>query len=290
MALIVAAFARPFFKVDPVAAAARPRARATSSSCSTDPPAWATAITGRAPRTRRARSSRGSSGDDRATLVLFDERPRGGRARHVRPRGARGGHRPGDRVVRRDALRARPAAGAEPAEHVGPRPTGGVPRSATSRRPAGSARRRSTCPKAPRSRRSRWPSWRRRTWRSPRSRWPARVVFRRGAGHDHGRRWSIAAARRSTKQPVQLEIDGRVVAQSRRDGRRRTRTGSVTFDAVTVSETNIRGGDPRRAPTRCRRTTTSTSCCRRAAPCRCSCSRTMRPTGVRASISRPCWA
>ena len=73
MALVIAAFSRPFFadgRGD--RRRRRHRARARSSSCSTGRPAWATAITGRARRTRRGKIVDGLGGEDRATLVLFD--------------------------------------------------------------------------------------------------------------------------------------------------------------------------------------------------------------------------
>ena len=54
IALIVAAFARPFFPPGRGAASPRSAARARSSSCSISRRAWATATTGSARRTRRA--------------------------------------------------------------------------------------------------------------------------------------------------------------------------------------------------------------------------------------------
>ena len=245
-------------------------ARARSSSCSTGPPAWATATTGRARRTRRGGSSTDSSGEDRATLVLFDRGVEEDRARDDEPGRARAGHRPGGRVVGSHALRSGACGEAQSLLSRSDRARARRPTSsATSRRPAGSGRRRSSCREGathhavsvaePRHRR---------TWRVVAGD-PARDVLGRRARDDHGRR--DQPQREHGDEPAGPARDRRPRRRhARRHASRRMRPAVVTFDAVTVAEANMRGVDSRRDRRARRGTTTSISCSRRAGRCRCS--------------------
>ena len=86
-----AAFSRPFFTQDPRQGRGGDDRRARGGrSCSIGRRAWATAITGRARRPRRGRSSATLGGDDRGDARAVRARHRRGRARDVRSRPARG--------------------------------------------------------------------------------------------------------------------------------------------------------------------------------------------------------
>ncbi len=132
-------------------------AHARSSCCSISRRAWATAITG-SRRARRHRSDRdGLRGEDRATLVLFAQERRGERPRDRRS-AAPGRRRSTPRRSRR-ARRAtvRRSSWRRASSTVAAQDARKWCSSATSRRPAGPAPRKSGCRRARCSRRSRSP-------------------------------------------------------------------------------------------------------------------------------------
>ncbi len=277
MALVIAAFSRPFFTTDPsTAAAASAGAREVVILLDRS------ASMGYGDHWTRAQDEarsvvNGLGGEDRGDARAVRPRRRRGRARDDESRRARAG-RSRQAAVSSEATRYAPAlAGrAEPAEPV--RPPRKEAYLISDFQKTGWERQEEI--QLPRGRGAHA-----RVGGRPRHRQPGGDVASRFSARSFSseERVTITAGltNRSAHrgdEPAGAARDRRPAVAHARCDDRAERSGSVTFDPVTVAEANMRGDHSRRHRRAGAATTTSISCSRRAGPCRCcSCRPTARP-------------
>ena len=237
LALIVLAFARPFFRGADAAGGGGGRRARSGRSCSIARTAWATAIAGAQALAAAQSAIDGLTPADRASIVFFGSGTEVALRSTVRSRpaaAALAGVQPG---AGRDALRSGAEAGRQHPRRVGAAAARGDP---DHRLPAQRLARRDgvrlpdgavLTPVADRRCGHQQP-------RGDAGGAPALDVLRPGAGHRHGRRDESRREGRWTRVEVTLEVDGRAIQTQR-----------VNVDGERVALDHVRAGHADRVAT-----------------------------------------